>query len=119
MKHGDILHFKAKGLQRLIAGFNPIRTALFIRLNGYDVVVMFEDGKSKFVTFAWFCKRFNFVSSRPEMWIVDPLTEVIKRLELKYKNEHIYFGELIGFSDFDKMKKDDILKRCIENGWLQ
>lgn len=119
LKHGDILHFKAKGLRRLFSRFNPLRTAIALKLDGVDLVAMFENGNIKLVQFKWFSENYQYISSRPDKWVVNPWREIALRVGMKFKNEHIYFGEIIGFSDFDKMKKGDILKKCIEKSWLR
>lgn len=117
MKHGDILHFKAKGWYRLKAGLNPMRTAIFLEIFGENVVAIFEQGEVKLIQLFDFTKRFDYVSSRPN-WISDPANEILQRLGLKYKNENVFFAEIIGISDFDKVKKGGILQICIEKGWL-
>lgn len=117
LKHGDILHFKAKGLRRLFAGFNPMRTGLLLEIEDYSVAVIFEDKKLKLIPFKHFELNYQFVSSRPN-WVLNPTIEVMKRLNMKYKNEHVLFAEIIGVADFDKCKQNDILKICIEKQWL-
>ena len=118
LKHGDILHFKAKGIYRFTAGFNPMRTAIYLEMFEENVVAIFEDKQFKLVPLKWFSDRYDYISSRPNC-AINPANEVIQRLGLKYRNEHVLFAEIIGVSDFDKCKKDDILKICIEKEWLQ
>jgi hypothetical protein len=118
MKHGDILHFKAKGIARLFAGFNRMRTGLFLHIEDYPIVVIFENSELKLIPFKHFEMNNDFISSRPE-WVENPTVEIIKRIGRKFKNEHVCFAEIIGVADFDKAKQDDILKICIEKEWLQ
>ena len=118
LKHGDILHFKAKGIKRFFAGFNPMRTAIFLELFGIDLVAIYHNKELKLVQFKWFSDNYQFISSRPDKWIEDPALEVAQRLGMKYKNEHVLFAEIIGFADFNKCKVNDILKICIEKQWL-
>lgn len=119
LKHGDILHFKAKGLKRLFAGFNPMRTAIYLEAFGIDLVAIYHNKEIKLVQFKWFSNNYDFISSRPEKWVKNSAIEILERLGLKYKNEHVLFAEIIGVADFDKVKQNDILKICIEKQWLQ
>jgi hypothetical protein len=118
LQHGDILHYKAKGLRRVFAGFNPMRTAIFVEVFGVDLVAIYHKGEVKLVQFKWFSENYQFVSSHPEKWIVDPLHEIALRLGMSYKNENVLFGEIIGAVDFWNFKEGDIIKLCIEKGWL-
>jgi hypothetical protein len=118
MKHGDILHFKAKGIARLFAGFNRMRTGLLLEIEDYSVAVIFENKQLKLIPFKHFELNNDYISSRPE-WVENPTIEVMKRLNMKYKNEHVLFAEIIGVADFDKVKQNGILEICIEKRWLQ
>lgn len=118
MKHGDILHFKAKGFHKLLAGFNRMRTAIFLEIYSENVVAIIENGVVKLMPLKQFSYKYDYISSRPE-WVSNPINEVFQRLTMKYKNEHVFFAEIIGISDFDKCKQNDILKICIEKEWLQ
>jgi len=117
LKHGDILHFKAKGLKRLFAGFNNMRTALLLEVENYSVAVIFENKELKLIPFKHFDLNNDYISSRPE-WVLNPTIEVMKRLNMKYKNEHVLFAEIIGVADFDKVKQNGILEICIAKEWL-
>jgi len=117
MKHGDILHFKAKGIARLFAGLNRMRTGLLLEIEDYSVAVIFENKQLKLIPFKHFELNNDYISSRPE-WVENPTIEVMKRLNMKYKNEHVLFAEIIGVADFDKVKQNGILEICIEKGWL-
>jgi hypothetical protein len=81
-------------------------------------VVIFENGVIKFIPIKQFWNKYDYISSSPE-WVENPTIEVFKRLGLKYKNEHVFFAEIIGVADFDKVKQNDILKICIKKEWLQ
>jgi len=117
LKHGDILHFKAKGFKRLFAGTNPMRSALLLEIEDYLVAVIFEDKQLKLIPFKHFELSNDYISSSPE-WVLNPTIEVMKRLNMKYKNEHVLFAEIIGVSDFEKVKQNGILEICISKGWL-
>ena len=118
LKHGDILHYRAKGIRRLFAGFNPMRTAIFLEGFDVDLVAIYDKGGVKLVQFKWFSDNHQYVSSRPDKWVVNPFTEIAIRMGMRFKNEHVMFGEIIGAVDFWKFKSGDIMKLCIEKGWL-
>lgn len=117
LKHGDILHFNAKGIYKLTAGFNHIRTALYLEIEGEKMVAIYEKNELKLMQLFAFSKRFNYVASRP-IWVTNPSVEILQHIGMKFKNESVLFAEIIGFSNFWLCRKDDILKLCIANNWL-
>jgi hypothetical protein len=118
LKHGEILHFKSKGLKRLFAGFNNMRTGIYLQAFGIDLVAIYDNKELKLIQFKSFSNNYDYISSSPEKWVKNPAIEILERLGLKYKNEHVLFAEIIGVSDFDKVKQNGILEICIAKNWL-
>lgn len=117
LQHGDILHFKAKGFERLKAGLNRMRTGIYLEIENESMVAIYVDGTVALITLYNFSKCYDYISSRPN-WVTSPTKEVFSRIGRKFKNEHVMFAEIIGAPDFDKAKHGSILEICIDKEWL-
>lgn len=117
LSHGSIIHFKARGVNRLFAGLNVSRSGIALIIEGLTFVATVDKNKVRLIPYGQFDKSFIYISSRPQ-WIKDPIFDILSRLEMNYKTDAIFVGEMLGAKDFEKFKGDDVLKYCISKEWL-
>lgn len=117
LNHGSIIHFKARGVNRLFSGLNISRSGIALIIEGLTFVATVDKNKVRLIPFGQFNKSFIYISSRPT-WIKDPIFDVLSRLEMNYKSDAVFVGEMLGAKDFEKFKGDDVFKYCISKDWL-
>ncbi len=117
LSHGSIIHFKARGVNRLFAGLNISRSGIALIIEGLTFVATVDKNKVRLIPFGQFNKSFIYISSRPQ-WIKDPIFDVLSRLEMNYKSDAVFVAEMLGAKDFEKFKGDDVFKYCIAKEWL-
>ena len=118
LSNGDILHFKYKGPLRFFKKLNPTQSAMFLTINGIDVVATVINGRVILIDWFSFNNQFQYVSSSP-LWKKNPLRAVLVKIYSKdYKNSDQFIGEILGAKSFAQFKKGDVLKYCVKNGWL-
>ncbi len=118
LSHGSIVHFRPKGINKLLSGINfSSRSGIVLIIEGLTFIATVDKNKVRLIPFGKFEKSFLYLSSRPN-WIKDPSFDVLSRLEMTYKNDAIFVGEILGALNFEKFKGDDVFKYCISKEWL-